>query len=486
MKQHRRPPAARACGLLLAAAALCAAAGAAAAQGKVRWGTSEAPFAADSPWNSRPIDPVLGDARIPPSRYPPAILSNGWSTRVFVSRPGDPPVTVRGRAGSEGLWNPDTHGFGDVRVPRWPAGVEPAAESDGHADIVDPVAGVIHSFWQLRREKGEWVAAQYAWSDLRGRGWGDPAHYFQGARATGVPSMAGIIRSHEVDDKAPLYRHALAVSLTHNGLSPSPAYVFPATSADREAAAVNKGAIPQGTLLMLPASFDTASLSDARVRKIAETMKVYGAYVVDRNDGTPFVVYAEIGSGLDLHKRIWNRHAVADLERIREALRPVVGAAGWLDGDGKRITPDKRLNLLSMRGPWKPMEGDQPGRFDSWAQAVSFPATDRRVVQKAELPPALTNVDWAVPRPGRNYCLRSEATGGARLRMVLNAGRDAAIDSGELPNGRGFSFRWPAGQPDVAVYAISGKREPSTVRGILRECDGAGGRTQAEHAAPGK
>lgn len=439
------------------------------------WGSSNTPFAVDSPWNSRPVNPRFGDARVPPARYPPAVLSNGWSTGVFVARPDDRPVTVRGISGSPGLWHPDEHVHRDLSLPRWPRDVDPASESDGHADIVDPVQGVIHSFWQLRREKGEWVAAQYAWSSLGGRGWGDPAHYFQGARATGVPAMAGLIRRHEVHDGAPLYRHALALSLADNALAPDPTYVFPATSADTDAARRNTGRIPQGTLLMLPPGFDTATLSDLRVRKIAETLKVYGAYVVDRNDGTPFVIYAEIGSDLDLHRKLWNRAAVADLERIREALRPVVDAETWVDGDGRRFKPEQRLNLISLRGPWKLLEGGQAGRFDSRSQSLVFSVAPERVRQQAELPEGLSPVFWARPEPGKRYCLRSVSSGGAVLRMVLaDAGQGTVlVDSGKLGHGQEYRFAWPDRPVRAMLQAESDGRAPASVRAVLQACGDA-------------
>jgi len=436
-----------------------------------QWGTSDAPFAANSPWNSRPMDPVLADTVIPPSKYSPAILANGWSTGVFVGKAGDPSVIVRGRPGSKGLWDVDAHAFRDVRIPRWPADVKAASESDGHADIVDPVEGMVHSFWQLHQEDGQWTAAQYAWASLRGRGWGDPAHYFQGARATGVPAMAGLIRQHEVADGAPMYRHALALSLTANALSPDSAYVFPATSADKEASNINSGKIPQGALLMLPAAFDTSQMSDARIRKIAETLKAYGGYVVDRNDGTPFIVYAEIGSDLNLHSKSWNNAAVADLEKIRLALRQVVSARGWIDGRGRSYIPRKNLNLISMRGPWKTLEGNVAGVFDSWTQSVKFPKASVRTVQEKQLPSSLTNVAWARPVASKKYQLAAVATGGAKLRLKIS---DAAtgkqiIDSGELNDAESFTFVWPPGKIGVTLYAISGIEKSANVSAELRQ-----------------
>ncbi|SNS73277.1 hypothetical protein SAMN06265795_105219 [Noviherbaspirillum humi] len=434
------------------------------------WGSASKPFAADSPWNSRPVDPVLDDnVGVPAAKYSPAVMASKWSTRVFVSRADDGSMTVSG-PGGKGLWNPDAQEAGNVKIPHWPAGVQGAAGTDGHADIVDPVLGIVHSFWQLRQEEGRWTAAQYAWSPLAGRGWGDPAHYFQGARATGVPAMAGLIRQHEVDDGAPLYRHALALSLATNALAPDPAYIYPATSADREARSVNTGRIPQGALLMLPRGFDVRALADRRVRKIAETLKTYGAYVVDRNDGTPFIVYAETGSGLDLPGEPWNKEAAADLEKIREALRQVTGAQAWLDGDGRRIVPDKDLNLLSLRGPWQ-HDGDGPhGWFDTWTQSVHFPAAPRPIVQKKDLQASLTDVRWAAPRAGVRYRLKAVSTGGARLRLTIDAAGEGKprIDSGELGNGESFSFVWPGQAAAPRLYVISGAGKPSSVRGELR------------------
>ena len=104
---------------------------------------------------------------------------------------------------------------------------------------------------------------------------------------------------------------------------------------------------------MLPAGFDTSTIGNVKLRKVAETLKVYGAYVVDRNFGTPFVIYVENGSNFSLHGNKWDNAVARDLDRIRAALRQVVKTNGWLDGDGKPMEMERRLNLLSMRGAWK-------------------------------------------------------------------------------------------------------------------------------------
>jgi hypothetical protein len=468
---HRSPPlkfvlstsAAMLAGLLLAVPAHAADATTA------EWGTYTKPFAATSPWNSRPVAPVFDDFVIPPSTYKPGVAGGEWSTGVFLAAAGDAPMTITGLPRTQGLWDPDAEAFHDVTVPRWPANVAAATASDGHADIVDPVSGIVHSFWQLKKVDGKWVAAQYAWTRIDGRGWGDPAHYFQGSRAAGVPTAAGLIRKHEINDGDSMYRHALAMSLTFNALSPNPTYVFPATSADTNAAKENSGKIPEGALMMLPPSYDTQKIVTPALRKVAETLKTYGAYVVDRNFGTPYFIYVENGAGFDLHKGGWNNDVANDLERMRQAMRQVKSAQSWVDGNGKPVTPQKNFNLLSMRGPWQLQSGTSLGVFDTWQQAVVFPAASAPVTQVNYSSRGLHPLTWAPMQPGKTYRVRALTTGGAKLRLQVRepAGSPLHFDSGELSNGESKSFAWPSSTAIVTVHAISGGAQASTVRGEL-------------------
>lgn len=455
--------------LIAALAALVCVSAPAVAQsaGANAYGTYRQPFSADSLWNSRPVRPKFGSFEIPTSEYVPLITDGEWSTGVFEAKQGDSAVTVKGLPGSPGLWLPDAETHGEVTIPRWPDGVTPATASDGHADIVDPVAGKIHSFWKLRQEGTQWVAAQYAWTRLEGRGWGNPAHYFQGARAAAVPTSGGLIRKHEIDDGDVMYRHALAMSLTFNGLAANPGYIFPATSADHDAKK-NTGEIPQGALLMLPPSFDLNTIRDERVRKVAETLKVYGAYVVDRNHGTPFVIYVENGADFSLHKGGWNSVAADDLDRIRAGLRQVTSTVSWLDGNGKYFNTDQRMNLLSMRGPWKMKTGTRAGVFDSWEQAVVF-TPGSTVEQINDSGRVLHSLHWAKPVAGQAYRLSANTTGGGalRLRLIETSNWKTVYDSGNLTNGRSVRFSWPGGKIRPVVHAISGAGSASTVSGEL-------------------
>ncbi|EGF32317.1 hypothetical protein; putative signal peptide [Oxalobacteraceae bacterium IMCC9480] len=434
-----------------------------------QWESYLTPFSAASPWNSRPVEPVFGDFVVPKSSYSPLIASGAWSTGMFLAKDSDGPMVVKGLAGRPGVWDPDAEvNQPQITIPRWPAETVGAAAADGHADIFDPVLRVIHSFWQLKNVDGQWVAAQYAWASVEGRGWGDPAHYYQGSRAAGVPTSAGLIRKHEINDGEPVYHHALAMSLTFNALAANPNYIFPATSGDSVVSTPNTGMIPEGALMMLPSSYDTSKIASAALRKVADTLKMHGAYVVDRNYGTPFVIYVENGADFKMSDIKWDNAVAAELDRIRLGLRQVTSAKSWLDGNGQVMAPEKIFNRLSMRGAWQAQTGPPLGTFNTLAQAVVFPSTAIRITQVNYSGRGLNKIGWATPQEGAIQRLTASAKGGAKLRMTINTKSGVKLfDSGELGAGESVQFPWPAADAGFVFYAISGVGQSSLIRGDL-------------------
>jgi hypothetical protein len=434
------------------------------------------PYAVNSLWNARPVNPVFGTFEVPKSSYFPTIASGAYSTGVFLAAATDQPMTVVGRGSTAtttlGVSDPDNGGSHVVTIPRWPAGVLPAFGSDGHADIVDPVTHTIHSFWQLKQVDGRWTAALYSWSKLDGTGWGDPSHYYQGARAVGIPASAGLIRKQEIKDGLPAYPHALAMSLTFNALAngvSSPAYVFPATSADGSASA-NTGAIPEGALLMLPPSFDSSAIVNPDLKKVVETLKSYGAYVVDRNDGTPFVIYVENDAGFSLMPNGWDNKIASQLDQIRAGLRQVVSAQDYVDANGASaaaaIKAQQSMNILSMRGPWYKQSGTAAAAYDSATQRFVFDATTTKTVYSNANNTGMTPVKWALPAAGSNVTFTVSATGGATLRLQVTTGGVVATDTGALADGQSLRFVWPA-SARITVIAGSGTSGASSSRADL-------------------
>ncbi|MEZ5659780.1 MAG: Atrophin-1 multi-domain protein [Burkholderiaceae bacterium] len=446
--------------------------GVAAAPASNEFASFERPFAPDSPWNRRPHRPELGDYRIPPTPYHPFVGIGDYSTGVFRCRPGDPPMRIHGGS-SEGVWIVDEGVHRTIEIPCWPAGVQAAIGSDGHAEIVDDRRGIIHSFWQLREQAGTWRASQYAWSRLDGSGWPDPAHNHQGARAAGVPTLGGLIRRHEVDDGEPLYQHALAMSLDGSALRSG--YVAPAAGEDNDAATRYRGDIPIGSLMMLPAQFDADGLATPALRKVARTLMAYGAAVVDRNTDTRFVIYVEQGARFDLHGKHWNSAAADDLQRIADALRPMRDHQGWLDGLGRHIEAPATPNLLSMRGPWQSTgrhagrAGEADAYFDSWRQALVFtkPTAADVIIQQA--PGAQRQTRWAQWEAGATYRLSARASGESSLRLRFVDDRERTLwQSRWLANGEHQDFRAPQDTRYPVLSARSEAGDGAWIRGELR------------------
>lgn len=444
------------------AASLCGGAEASAVcavnRGDADFGVFDKPFAADSPWNSRPVSPVFGTDTIPASTYFPSIGQGAYSTQAFEAQASDPPVTIQG-TGANGVWDPDAEAWRtSITLPHWPAGVTPAGGSDGHAEVVDITTGIVHSFYRLQQVGGVWQAQQYAWTALGGRGFGDPAHYMQGARSSGTSTLGGLMRTSEIDDGDTMYRHALAMSMTFNGLSPSPAYVFPATSADTNARTTNTGTFPLGSLMMLPPGFDTSTIANLQLRKVAETLKTYGAYVVDRNTGTPYAIYAENGSTFSLMPHGWDNQVASDEVRIQQALRRVVSAAGWVDGAGQAFGAYAQdQNIVSLRGYWWRSLGSTSGTYDTWRQAMVFPATDGPIQENNSGGRAYSGVAWAAPAQGARYHLVAITSGAATFRMTLKDRNTGATvyDSGVLNNGQSSDFAWPAADFVLSTFVAN-------------------------------
>lgn len=429
------------------------------------------PFSDRSPWNARPTRFTLGSFQIPTSLYYPTVAEGSYSVGVFETVASDPAITVVGPAGSNGIYVADAETFvPSITIPHWPSNVVPASGGDGHADIVDAAANRIHSFWQLRLENGTWRASQYTWTPLDGRGFGAPGQYISGTRAAGVVTMAGLIRKHEIDDGASMYKHALAMSLTNNALASTNAYMFPATTADHDAATANTGSIPEGALMVLPANFDVSSIADAKLRKVAATLQAYGAYVVDRNYGTPFAIYVELGSGFNLMPNGWDNGIAADLERLRAALRQVTSVTEWVDATNTVFVPETKLNLLSMRGFWWPLQGGTAAPFDTWEQAVVFPNNGTYTLQVNAGGRAMSTVSWAVPTAGKTYKVQVKGAGGATFRLDLATSNGTVVYStGNLQDGASLTFTWPQSGLTAYTYAASGAAGGGKVGATLIE-----------------
>ena len=320
------------------------------------WGTFARPYAADSPWNSRPVDPVFDTFQLPDSTigYFPSISSGSFSTEFYRAAISDPPITLQpidGRGVINTVYGTET----SITLPHWPADAQPASGTDGHLDVLDPTTGLIHSLFEARIVGGVLQVGQYNSQLIADTGWPNSSRYYQGARAVGIPACAGIIRRSEVSDGKPMYEHALTLSLDYSALlGTGTGFVWPASSADNSFSE-NTGQIPEGALMMLPPEFDAEAMRSEAMKKVARTLKTYGAYVTDRNLGTPYNIYVEgVDQWFNMHSTYsnynngWSGWAAEDMVAVQHALRRVLSASGWIDGNGN-VFPDfnKKLRMVS-------------------------------------------------------------------------------------------------------------------------------------------
>jgi hypothetical protein len=197
---------------------------------------------------------------------------------------------------------------------------------------------------------------------------------------------------------------------------------------------------------------------------------VYGAYVVDRNDGTPFVIYVENDAGFHLMRTGWDNKIASQLDTIRAGLRQVTSAQAWIDAKGNdasaAIKAQRNMNILSMRGPWQQQAGTAAASYDTATQRLVFDATITKTVYVNANNTGMTRVSWAVPKAGAKFTFSVSATGGAALRMQLNTNGQITFDSKDLKDGQSVNLTWPA-SAKVTLIATSGTKGASSVRANL-------------------
>ena len=400
-------------------------------------------FAPKSPWNSRPIKPVLGTDTVPATKQTPWIEERDYASKVYRAAASDGPVTITVGDIANQL------GGGAVTIAHFPAGVIPATGSDGHCEVIEP-DGTLHSFFQLRsRGAAGWIASKYARTSAVGSGWGSVANP-DNVRAAGSSTAGGLLLASERGmDVVP---HALAIGMDKNGIKAGS--IFPATLEDYQGGYTGK--FPMGSLMMLPASFNPDVLGTPELRTIARTLMTHGGYLVDATVGS-MNIYAEIGSG-------WANGSEDDLKILKAALRQVVSQSGWLDGDGKPFTPTPfaSMNLVSMRGPWDGYAGSKPfGRYEAAADLFQAEATtEARTVRQLFYPAGADRFGWKGkqtwninPEPGVKY--RVTAFGSGTITATIAKGK---VNSGKLAPGQSATIVWPdnSGYAEVFVDKPAG------------------------------
>ncbi len=274
------------------------------------------PFASTSPWNtaigSSAKFEAAGGTRITSFlTAKPVINSAVWSTPVYRATNSDVYATLKSvRTGQS--WK--------IRIPSAAKGAAGSGGyADGHATIVQPDGKTVYDTYKLVKKSSTlWEAQVAKVADLKGSG----THL--GVRAAGTPGMAGLIRAHEVKNKA--IPHALAIAVPDAVLKSG--FVWPAKSQDTNGATAYKGQIPMGSLLALPGSVNLSTMGlSPEGLALGKALQNYGAYVVDRSSMDS--LYCEVACDPTATARM-----SADWKRLQLQMRVVLNNTSTTVGGG--------------------------------------------------------------------------------------------------------------------------------------------------------
>lgn len=184
--------------------------------------------------------------------------------------------------------HPLGHGPGFGHAVPIPPNAEADPEGDSHLALVDYERGLAWDMWAAQqREDGSWWSCTGMHYDLYGSGVfdidrfpihnGESIHLYGPSRASGAPTIAGLIMHHEI--MAGKIEHKLLFACS---ASAHLSHYFPAIWTD---GGIPNG-IPQGIVAQLDPELDLDSLPlSPAARTVAQALQAYGAVLVDNAVG---------------------------------------------------------------------------------------------------------------------------------------------------------------------------------------------------------
>lgn len=247
-------------------------------------------FAEDSVWNTElppdvPLDPSSDRlvatlaAQVRANReahYGPELNSDRFSSPVTVVQAGQKRVRV-----AIDQRGPHTRELGRAwsAVPL-PDDAKPAEGTDRHLVVWQPATDTMWEFFNLRSEKGRWIAT---WGGRIRRASRSPGLFRPtrtgvkwGATATGLPLAAGLVTLADLERGRIDHALALALPEARRGV-----WSLPAQRTDGKA--IGLDAIPEGARFRLDPTIDLDALRvPPLIRMLAEAAQRYGMIVRDQ------------------------------------------------------------------------------------------------------------------------------------------------------------------------------------------------------------
>jgi hypothetical protein len=264
------------------------------------------PFTDDSAWN-RPIpdDPVVDEQSDQITAYlrTEDPIANLYRYGIAIYEAGT--STPRHQVNCTEDWG--VCGLEQEPVPI-PEEAEPTIGSDGVMVVLDLSSGRIYDFWQAQRlPNGSWTASWGGVVDALGDGYTPEA----GQTGAGVPRLAGVVRTFEIEQG--YIAHALAFS-TDNACRDG--YRYPASKTDGRSDRPN--CIPQGSRIQLDPSIDVEAIPGITPAEtvLARALQTYGAYAVDNGGASMALLFETPHGGWDPYPGAGLAHDYFALESI--------------------------------------------------------------------------------------------------------------------------------------------------------------------------
>ncbi len=143
-------------------------------------------------------------------------------------------------------------------------------DSDRHAIVLDPVNGLLHEFFKIKKVGAGWEAEQASTFNLKSNKLRPDS--WTSSDAAGLPILPAVVRFDEL--KRGEIDHALRVTITKS----RKAYVYPATH--QAGSTEDANVMRMGERLRLRANFDVSNFS-AEAQTILKALKKHGMFVAD-------------------------------------------------------------------------------------------------------------------------------------------------------------------------------------------------------------
>ena len=454
--------------------------------------TFNKPFAANSPWNSKPVNPVTNGVHMFTSSHTSPFPAN-IPFLVYEASPTDPPMTLKVKV-------PDEFNTRNVTIPHWPAGIKPPGTGDSQIDIYDQTTGVLHDLYGVVLRGGVFTAALYGCCPISGSGFATPSKPNSGSRAAGNATLGGLIRAWEVqavlDGQPNPIKHAICLNMDGRDMIQNQA-MFPAIGEDHGSigtyTANSTNGFGMGALLMLPQNFDMTQFNSPFGLAQGYALRDYGGYIIDTTVNTFSPNYDNDANTIMAKNSAYLGHDGNDWAVLRDNISQCISATGWIDGDGNPMKSGNAgfnqllgtgqsanwegTDLLGMRGGWSVSAGSTFGHYDTTLfQGIggykdpggSTPGSviTTAVHSNPHIAPAVSppHYNWwtlwgsglmlASPIPNRAYNFDCLGTGALTINIQVFDGSNARRTSFSLSPGQQHSYTWPSDLTNTAGFYI--------------------------------